>query len=421
VPSDKLNGVTRTFRALRHRNYRLFFLGQGISLVGTWMQLIALNWLVYRLSNSVFLLGVVGFASRIPTFLLAPFAGVLADRWNRHRLLILIQSLAMAQAFVLSFLVLSGTITVWLIIVLGLFLGCVNSFDIPVRQTFVLDMLENKEDLGNAIALNSSLVNGARLLGPSVAGILIATMGEGMCFFINGLSYIAVIAALFAMRIVPRQLAKDQPNLVQNLKEGFSYTFGFTPIRDILLLLALVSLMGMPYVTLMPVFARDILHGDSHTFGFLMGATGIGALIGAMYLAARKTVAGLGPVIAIAAGVFGTGLVAFSFSRLPWLSLILMVLTGFGMMVQMAASNTFLQTVADDEKRGRVMSFYTVAFMGMTPFGSLLSGWLASWLGVQNTVFLSGMFCAIGGLIFAVRLPGLHEKVRPIYEEKGIG
>jgi len=384
------------------------------------MQLIAVNWFVYRLSSSVFLLGVVAFASRIPTFLLAPVAGVLADRWNRHRLLILIQSLAMVQAFVFSFLVLSGAITVWLIILLGLFLGCVNSFDIPVRQTFVMDMLEDKEDLGNAIALNSSLVNGARLLGPTIAGVLIALMGEGMCFFINGVSYIAVIAALFAMRIVPRQTEEDRTGLIQNLKEGFSYTFGFSPIRDILLLLSLVSLMGMPYVTLMPVFARDILHGGSHTFGFLMGATGIGALIGAMYLASRKTVIGLGQVIAVAACVFGTGLAAFSFCRLQWLSLLLMILTGFGMMVQMAASNTFLQTVADDEKRGRVMSFYTVAFMGMTPFGSLLAGWLANWIGVQGTVFLSGIFCAIGGLIFAGRLPGLYEKIRPVYEKKGI-
>jgi len=241
-----------------------------------------------------------------------------------------------------------------------------------------------------------------------------------MCFFINGLSYIAVLAALFAMRIVARQVETSQPGLVQNLKEGFSYTFRFTPIRDILLLLAFTSLLGMPYVTLMPVFARDILDGDSHTFGFLMGATGIGALIGAMYLAARKTAAGLGLVIAIAAGVFGTGLIAFSLSRTSWLSLTLMVLTGFGMMVQMAASNTLLQTVSDDKKRGRVMSFYTVAFMGMIPFGSLLTGWLASWVGVQNTVFLSGILCAAGGVIFAVRLPGLHEKVRSIYERKGM-
>jgi MFS family permease len=384
------------------------------------MQQIALSWLVYKLSNSAVLLGVVGFASRIPTFLLAPFAGVLADRWNRHRLLILIQSLAMVQAFVLSFFVLTGTVTVWLIIVLGLLLGCVNSFDIPVRQSFVLDMLEDKQDLGNAIALNSSLVNGARLIGPSVAGILIAAVGEGMCFFINGLSYIAVIAALLAMRIAPRQLATGQPSLIRNLKEGFSYAFRFAPIRDILLLLALVSLLGMPYVTLMPVFARDILHGNSHTFGFLMGAIGTGALIGALYLASRKTVAGLGRVIAIATGIFGVGLITFSLSRTRWLSLTLMVVTGFGMMVQMAASNTLLQTITDDEKRGRVMSFYTVAFVGMTPFGSLLSGWAASWLGVQDTVFLSGIFCCVGGVIFAARLPRLHKKVRPLYEEKGI-
>jgi MFS family permease len=322
----------------------------------------------------------------------------------------------MVQAFVLAFLVLTGKVTVWHIILLGLFLGCVNSFDIPVRQSFVVDMLEKEEDLGNAIALNSSLVNGARLLGPSVAGVLIAAVGEGMCFLINGLSYIAVIIALFAMRITRRQTRRDGATFLHTLKEGFSYTFGFDPIRDILLLLALVSLMGMPYVTLMPVFARDLLHGSSHTFGFLMGATGIGAL----YLASRKTVAGLGWVIAIAACVFGIGLIAFSLSRILWISLLLMVFTGFGMMVQMAASNTVLQTIADDAKRGRVMSFYTVAFMGMTPFGSLLTGWLASWLGVRDTVFISGVSCLIGGSIFLSRLPALQEIVRPIYEGKGV-
>jgi len=384
------------------------------------MQQIALSWLVYRISNSVFLLGIVGFASRIPTFLLAPFAGVLADRWNRHHLVIVIQALAMVQAFVLAFLVLTGQVTVWQIILLGLFLGCVNSFDIPVRQTFVLDMLEKEEDLGNAIALNSSLVNGARLLGPSVAGMLIAVVGEGMCFLINGLSYIAVIVALFAMRITKKQIKKDDSHFLHTLKEGFSYTFGFAPIRDILLLLAIVSLMGMPYVTLMPVFAAEVLHGSSHTFGFLMGATGIGAFIGAVYLASRKTILGLGEIIAVAASVFGIGLVAFSLSRILWISLLLMVVTGFGMMIQMAASNTVLQTIADDAKRGRVMSFYTVAFMGMTPFGSLLSGWLASWIGVENTVLISGISCVIGGSIFFSRLPSLREMVRPIYEGKGI-
>lgn len=418
--NKKLNAVNHTFRALRHRNYRLFFMGQGISLIGTWMQLIALNWLVYRISNSVFLLGIVGFASRIPALLFAPFAGVLADKWNRQRLLIFVQSLAMAQAFVLAFLVLTGKITILLLLLLGLFLGCINAVDIPVRQSFVTDMLEREEDLGNAIALNSSLVNGARLLGPSIAGILIATVGEGMCFFINGLSYIAVIAALFAMRIVFRPRVAERSHFIENLKEGFSYTFGFAPLRNILLLLSLVSLFGMPYVTLMPVFARDILHGGPHTFGFLMGATGVGALMGALYLASRKTVAGLGLVIAIAAGIFGIGLITFSVSRALWLSILLMALTGFGMMVQMAASNTVLQTVAADGMRGRVMGYYTVAFVGMTPLGSLLSGWLASWLGVQSTVFISGVCCVLGASVFTYGLPGLCEMVRLIYEGKGI-
>lgn len=416
----KLTRVNDTFRALRHRNYRLFFIGQGISLIGTWMQQIALNWLVYRISNSVLLLGIVGFASRIPTFLLAPVAGVVADRWNRHHLVILIQTLAMVQAFILAFLVLTGVVTIWHIILLGLLLGCVNSFDIPIRQSFVVDMLEKEEDLGNAIALNSSLVNGARLLGPSVAGILIAAVGEGMCFLINGLSYIAVIVALFAMRITAKQIKRNGSNFLQDLKEGFSYTFGFAPIRNILLLLALVSLLGMPYVTLMPVFARDILHGGAHTFGFLMGAAGIGALIGAVYLASRRSVVGLGWIITMAAGVFGIGLIAFSLSKVIWLSLLLMVFTGFGMMVQMAASNTVLQTIVDDAKRGRVMSFYTVAFVGMTPFGSLLAGWLASRLGAQETVLISGICCVLGAVVFLGRLQALREIVRPIYEKKGI-
>ena len=395
-------------------------MGQGISLIGTWMQQIALNWLVYRISNSVFLLGIVGFASRIPALLFAPFAGILADKWNRQRLLIFVQSLAMVQAFVLAFLVLTGKITILLLLLLGLFLGCINAVDIPVRQSFVPDMLEKEEDLGNAIALNSSLVNGARLLGPSIAGILIATVGEGMCFFINGLSYIAVIAALFAMRIVFRPRTAERSHFIENLKEGFSYTLGFAPLRNILLLLSLVSLLGMPYVTLMPVFARDILHGGPHTFGFLMGATGVGALLGALYLASRMTIAGLGLVIAIAAGTFGIGLITFSVSRALWLSILLMALTGFGMMVQMAASNTVLQTVATDGMRGRVMGYYTVAFVGMTPLGSLLSGWLASWLGVQSTVFISGVCCILGASVFTYGLPGLREMVRPIYEGKGI-
>jgi len=418
--NKKLNAVNHTFRALRHRNYRLFFMGQGISLIGTWMQQIALNWLVYKISNSVFLLGIVGFASRVPALLVAPFAGVLADKWNRHRLLIFVQSLAMVQAFVLAFLVLTGKITILLILLLGFFLGCINAVDIPVRQSFVPDMLEKEEDLGNAIALNSSLVNGARLLGPSIAGILIAAVGEGMCFFINGLSYIAVIAALFAMKIVFKPCVAERSHFIENLKEGFSYTLGFAPLRNILLLLSLVSLFGMPYVTLMPVFARDILHGGPHTFGFLMGATGVGALMGALYLASRKTVAGLGLVIAIASGIFGIGLIIFSVSQTLWLSILLMALTGFGMMVQMAASNTVLQTVADGGRRGRVMSYYTVAFVGMTPLGSLLAGWLASWLGVQSTVFISGICCVFGALVFTYGLPGLSEMVRPIYEEKGI-
>jgi MFS family permease len=293
-------GLRAVIRALDHRNFRLFFGGQSISLIGTWMQRIALGWLVYRLTNSAFLLGAVGFAGQIPIFFIAPFAGVFADRWNRQRMLILTQTLSMAQALLLSFLVLTGTVSVWQIIALSAFLGVVNAFDMPIRQAFTLEMIENKEDLGNAIALNSSMVNSARLLGPSLAGMLIAVFGEGTCFLLNGISYVAVIAALLAMKINPRPPQPRRPPAMQELKQGFAYAFGFAPIRDVLLLLGLVSLVGMPYTVLMPIFARDILHGGPHVLGFLMGASGIGALAGAVYLASRKSVLGLGKIIPLA-------------------------------------------------------------------------------------------------------------------------
>ena len=418
-PQDK-NGLRLIFRSLSHRNYRLFFGGQGISLIGTWMQQIAMGWLVYRLTGSALLLGVVGFTSRIPTFLFASLAGVLADRWNRHRILVITQTLSMIQAMILAILVLTETVAVWHIIFVSLFLGFINALDIPTRQSFVVDMIEKREDLGNAIALNSSIVNGARLIGPSVAGVLIATLGEGMCFLLNGLSFIAVIVALLAMKIAPKQREIPRSQVFQGLKEGFSYAFGFAPIRSVLLLLALVSLMGMPYTVLMPIFAEKILHGGPQALGFLMGATGVGAIAGSIYLASRKSVLGLGKIIVISANLFGIGLIAFSLSHLFWLSLLFMLLTGFGMMVQMASSNTVLQTIVEEDKRGRVMSFYTMAFMGMVPFGSLLAGGLANKIGAPNTVMMGGVACILGSAMFAKKLPSLRKIARPIYVGKGI-
>lgn len=418
--SPNPKGLGLIFRALSHRNYRLFFGGQSISLIGTWLQLTAISWLVFRLTQSSFLLGVVGFAGRIPTFLLASFAGVLVDRWNRHHLLVATQVLSMIQALILAALVLTETIVIWQIIALAFFLGLINAFDIPVRQSFVVDMIERREDLGNAIALNSSMVNGARLVGPSVAGMLIAALGEGLCFLLNGLSFITVIAALLAMRITPKKKDRQSTPLWQGLKEGYRYAFGFVPIRSLLLLLALISFMGMPYTVLMPVFAGKILHGGPQTLGFLLGATGVGVLAGAIFLASRRSVLGLGRIVIIASSLFGIGLIGFSFSRLFWLSMAMMVPTGFGMMVQMTSTNTLLQTIVDEDKRGRVMSFYAMAFMGMVPFGSLFAGSLASAIGAPGTTMIGGILCIFGSVLFAKKLPSLRKMVHPIYAEKGI-
>ncbi|MBN2413270.1 MFS transporter [candidate division KSB1 bacterium] len=418
--TNKPSGLNIIFRSLRYRNYRLFFAGQSLSLIGTWLQRIAMPWLVYSLTDSAFLLGVVGFAGQIPTFLLAPFAGVLTDRWNRYHILIATQVLAMIQALILAALFFSKTIDVWHIIFLSVMLGCINAFDIPARQSFVVEMVEKKEDLGNAIALNSSMVNGARLLGPSIAGVLIASVGEGFCFLLNGVSYLFVILSLLLMKVKSPEWETKKIEVFKELKEGFNYTFGFAPIKAIILLLGLISLMGMPYAVLMPVFAREILHGGPHTFGMLMGASGIGALIGAFYLASRKSVLGLGKVIPLSAGVFGIGLVIFSLSRVFILSLILMIITGLGMMLQMASSNTILQTIVDDDKRGRVMSFYTMAFMGTAPFGSLLAGSLASIWNAPYTLMIGGILCVLGALLFATKLAELRKTAHPIYVRLGI-
>jgi MFS family permease len=414
-------GLSFMFRALRHRNYALFFSGQMVSMVGTWMTRIATSWLIYKLTGSALLLGVVGFAGQIPSFLLAPFAGVLVDRWNRHRVLVWTQVLAMVQSAALAVLDLTGTIQVSHVIWLAVFQGVINAFDMPARQAFVVEMVTDRSDLPNAIALNSTLVNGSRLLGPSIGGVIIAAAGEGWCFAIDAVSYLAVIGSLLAMRgLAARVRQAKEAHIFKQLHEGVAYAIGFLPIRNILILLAIVSLVGFPYTVLMPIFATEILKGGPNLLGLLMAASGIGAVSGAAYLAARRSVLGLGRVIPMMSALFGAGLVAFSFSRVVWVSLALMVITGLGFMVQMATSNTLIQTIVDEDKRGRVMSFYTMAFMGTAPFGSLLAGSLADRIGAPETLFFGGIGCVLAGAWFYFSLPRLRQFVRPIYIEKGI-
>jgi MFS family permease len=388
------------FRTLQSRNYRLFFIGQFISLIGTWIQQIAVSWLVYRMTNSVFLLGLVGFVSQFPTFVITPFAGVWSDRFNRHKILVWTQTLSLIQALVLAILVLSGAITVWQIILLSLFIGCVNAIDMPNRQSFIIYMIDDRNDLGNAIALNSAMFNGSRLIGPFIAGVLIATVGEGICFLINALSYIAVIVAILSMNTDHIKANISKTSVMEELKEGFTYVFGNTRIRAMLILVSLTSIMGVPFIVLMPAFAKDILQGGPHTLGFLMSALGAGALLGAFYLASRTNIKGLQKIINMGAFIFGIGLIGFSFSRSLWISILMVFIAAFGMMVQVASTNTWLQTNVDDNKRGRTMSFYVVSFMGMAPFGSLLAGSVAGFIGVPYTIFTGGTVCILGAIFF---------------------
>lgn len=407
-------------RALAHRNYRLFFTGQSVSLIGSWITRTATAWLVYRLTGSALLLGVVGFAGQIPTLILAPFTGVLIDRWDRHRILVVTQVLSMLQSAALAVLALAGIITVGEIIALQLVQGFINSFDTPARQAFVVKMVDDRNDLSNAIALNSTMVNGSRIIGPSIGGVLIAAFGEGWCFAVDAVSYLAVIASLLAMHVARETPAPRHTRLLEELRDGFRYVTGFLPIRTALLLLALVSTMGMPYMVLMPAVAREILHGGPHTYGFLLTAAGLGAMVGALYLAARTSVVGLERAIAAAACTFGAGLIAFSLSHTLWLSLIVLPIAGGGMMVTMASTNTFLQTIVEERLRGRVMSFYAMAFLGTAPIGSLLGGIVADRLGVPTTIFIGGVACLAGGIAFALWLPRFRALVRPIYIARGI-
>ncbi len=416
----KLDGASHAWRALRHRNFRLFFGGQTISLIGTWMTRIATSWLVYRLTGSALLLGTVSFAGQIPTFLFAPFAGVWVDRLNRRQVLVWTQTLSMLQSLSLAALTFSGHITVHWILALSVTQGLINAFDMPGRQSFMVQMVEDRADLGNAIAINSSMVNVARLIGPSLAGMLIAATSEGWCFLIDGISYIAVIASLLAMRLHTPVIKRQAASMWHEMLEGWTYVTGFLPVRTILMLFAVISLMGMPFVVLMPIFAVQVLHGGPHTLGFLMGAMGIGALISALSLAARRNVRGLIRMIPIAAAVFGFGLIGFGLSHWFWLSMITALVAGMGMMQGMAASNTIIQTLVSEDKRGRVMSYYTMAFMGMAPFGSLLAGTMAHAVGAPWTVIANGSFILLGAAWFFTRLPSIRKVIRPIYEEMGI-
>ena len=410
----------RLLRALRHRNYRLFFGGQSVSLIGTWITRIATSWLVYRLTGSALLLGVVGFCGQIPTLLLSPVAGVLVDRHDRHRILVITQVLSALQSLALALLALPGIITVGEILFLQVVQGVINAFDTPARQSFIVDLIDDRSDLPNAIALNSSMVNGSRIIGPSIGGVIIAAVGEGWCFMIDAISYVAVIASLIAMHVEKKPPREQNTRVAEELRAGFLYVAQSVPMRSALLLLALVSTMGMPYTVLMPAIASGVLHGGSHTLGFLMTASGLGALAGALYLASRSSVLGLGRAMVLATIAFGIGLVGFSLSRVVWLSLLLLPIVGGGMMVETASTNTILQTIVEERMRGRVMSFYTMAFLGTAPLGSLLAGVAADRIGAPMTILFGGIACVAAGGWFATRLPSIREVLRPIYVQKGI-
>lgn len=406
--------------ALKSRNYRLFFGGQGLSLIGSWMTQVATIWLVYSLTNSALLLGVVGFAGQFPSFILTPIGGVLVDKFPRHRILIITQILSMIQSLALAFIAFTGIVNIWHLIFLSIFQGVVSAFDAPARQAFVPEIVERKDDLANAIALNSSMFNGARLIGPAIGGLLVASVGSAYCFLIDGLSYIAVIAALLAMKLKPKKLNVTNTHPLQRLKEGFVYTFGFPPIRAIILLLALVSFMGMQYTVLVPIFATKILGGGAETLGFLMAASGVGALVGAVYLTTRQSVLGLGKFIAYSPALMGIGLIGFSLSRILALSLLMMLIVGLGFIMQFTSSNTVVQTIVEDDKRGRVMSIYTMAFFGVVPLGNLFAGSLANQIGAPNTLIIAGSFCILGSLLFAKELPTLRRLIHPIYTKIGV-
>jgi len=418
-PDARGSRLSLMLRAFKYRNYRLFFGGQCISLIGTWMQSVALSWLVYRLTGSPLLLGITGFAAQAPSLLMAPLSGPAADLFDRRKILILTQILSMLQSLALALLVLYGSPRVWQLIALAAVLGFINAFDMPARQSFIVELVEKREDLANAIALNSSMFNSARLIGPSIAGICIAAFGEGVCFLANALSYTAVIFALLAMRLSPAR-ATGSGKKRGGFKEGLRYAFGFPPIKYLMLMVAAGSLLGMPYAVLMPAYVREILHGGPRTLGFIMACSGAGALLGALRLAGRRHPAGLERGIPFFTGIFGLGLLAFSFSTNVALSAVLIAFASFGMISFMASANTVIQTLVEDDKRGRVMALYSLSFMGMAPFGSLLAGWTASRIGVVHTMMLNGLFLLAATMLFVLKLREISAHAAPIYGRLGL-
>jgi MFS family permease len=415
------DSVAQTLRSLQYRNYRIYFIGQGLSLVGTWMQQVAMAWLVYRMTGSAWWLGIVGFAGRIPVLPLAPIGGVVADRFSRKRILYITNGVAAAQAVLLGVLVLTGAVQVWHVIALAMLLGVIDAFDIPARQSWFVHMIDDPADVGNAIALNSTIFNAARLVGPSIAGVAIAATGEGPVFLLNALTYSAMLFALLRIETASEPKPDRSQKVLANLIEGFDWAWRFTPVRDVLLLMTLVSFLAVPFSVLMPVFATEVLGGGPETLGFLLAAQGVGALTAALFMAWRSGMRGLGRLIAFAAAVFAVGLIGFGLSRSLWLSLPLLALAGFGLMLQTASSNTFLQMIVGDALRGRVMSLYTLAFVGTLPLGSLFSGWLAERIGASWTVALGGAATLIAAAVFTRRLPVLRGKVREFWDARQAG
>ena len=407
------------FRSLKHRNFRLFFGGQLISLVGTWMQTIAQSWLIYRLTGSSVLLGLLGFVSQIPIFLLSPIGGLTADRWPRQRVVIATQVSSMVLAFLLAALTFAGRIRVWEIIVLATLLGVVNAFDVPARQSFLIEMV-GREDLLNAIALNSSMFNGARVAGPAVAGLLVAHIGEAWCFFLNGVSYFAVIAGLLMMRIEKLLSVHDGSSPIEKLREGLRFVRHAKPIRTLLILLGVASFAALPFSVLVPIFADRILHGGASAYGNLMGAVGVGAMFGAFVLALRQQLRGLGNIVAYSAIGLGVSVTLFGMSRWYWASIVTLGLSGFAMMLQFTSTNTLIQAMVPDQLRGRVMSLYSMMFLGMTPLGSLVAGTMAEHIGAPITVALGGLISLAAGVVFARKWPSMRAPARELVAAQGM-
>ena len=420
TPETSLASISHAWRALRHRNFKLFFFGQSISVIGTWMTRVATSWLVYRMTHSALLLGIVSFAGQIVSFLLGPFAGVWVERLNRRKLLVWTQAAGAVQSLALAVLTLSHVINLWEIIALSAMQGVINAFDMPGRQSFLVQMVEERSDLSNAIAINSSMANGARLIGPAIAGLVIGAFGEGWCFLIDGVSYFAVVASLLLMRMKPLDVRRKTTSMFEQMREGWNYVRKFRPIRTILLLFAILSLMGYSYAVLLPIFAGQVLHGGAYTLGGLTAASGIGALASGLSLAVRKSVVGLTRMLQIAAAMLGSALILFGLSHILWLSLVLMVFVGFGLMQAAAVSNTIIQSLVPEDKRARVMGYYTMAFFGAAPFGSLLAGALAHRIGAPHTVIITGAFCVAGSLWFTLELPKVRAVMRPIYQDMGL-